>query len=82
MCRISETYDTAKRDIIKKNLAESRMSIQDAIRLYLEVLSHSENVEDLKAYLIKKKVESDPEDTVYHFDNAADAMEFLDYATR
>lgn len=82
MCRISETYDTAKRDIIKKNLAESRMSIQDAIRLYLEVLSHSENVEDLKAYLIKKKVESDPEDTVYHFDNAEDAMDFLDYATR
>lgn len=82
MCRISITYDTAKRDIIKKNLAESRMSIQDAIRLYLEVLSHSENVEDLKAYLIKKKVESDPEDTVYHFNNEEDAIEFMNYATR
>ncbi len=68
MCRISVSYDTAKRDIVKKNLEESGMSLQDAVRLYLDVLSNGEDVEDLKAYLIKKKVESDSEDTVCHFD--------------
>ncbi len=41
--------------------------------LYLDVLSNGKGVEDLKAYLIKKKVESDSGDTVYHFDNVEDA---------
>ena len=68
MCRISVSYDTAKRDIVKKNQEGSGMSLQDAVRLYLDVLSNGKDVEDLKAYLIKKKVESDSEDTVYHFD--------------
>ena len=82
MCRISVNYDTEKRDIVKKNLKESGMSIQDAIRLYLDVLANSKDAEDLKAYLIKKKIESDPEDAVYHFDNAEDAIKFMEYATR
>ena len=82
MCRISVSYDTAKRDIVKKNLEESGMSLQDAVRLYLDVLSNGEDVEDLKAYLIKKKVESDSEDTVCHFDNVEDAIKFMDYVSR
>ena len=41
-----------------------------------------ENMEELKTYLVKKKVENDPDDTVYHFDNVEEAMKFLDYATR
>ena len=82
MCRISVNYDTDKRDIIKKNLESSGMSIQDAMRLYLDVLANSNDIEDLKAYLIKKKVESDPEDTIYHFYNAEDAIKFMEYATR
>lgn len=57
------------------------MSIQDAMRVYLDMLA-SVDSDELKAYLIKKKVENDPEDTVYHFDNAEDAMNFLDYAAR
>ena len=82
MCRISVNYDTAKRDLIKKNLENSGMGLQDAMRLFLDVLANDKNVEDLKAYLIKKKVESDPEDTVYHFDDVEDAIKFMDYATR
>ena len=82
MCRISVSYDTAKRGIVKKNLEESGMSLQDAVRLYLDVLSNGEDVEDLKAYLIKKKVESDSEDTVCHFDNVEDAIKFMDYVSR
>ena len=82
MCRISISYDTAKRDAIKKNLEKSGISLQDAMRLYLDVLASDDDVEELKAYLIRKKVESDPEDTVYHFDNAEDAIKFMDYATR
>lgn len=58
------------------------MGLQDAMRLFLDVLANDKNVEDLKAYLIKKKVESDPEDTVYHFDDVEDAIKFMDYATR
>ncbi len=81
MCRISVSYDTEKRDIIKKNLDGSGISIQDAMRVCLDMLA-SVDSEELKAYLIKKKVENDPEDTVYHFDNAEDPMNFLDYATR
>ena len=82
MCRISVNYDTDKRDIIKKNLESSGMSIQDAMRLYLDVLANSNDIEDLKAYLIKKKVESDSEDTVCHFDNVEDAIKFMDYVSR
>ena len=46
MCRISVSYDTAKRGIVKKNLEGSGMSLQDAVRLYLDVLSNGKGVED------------------------------------
>ena len=32
MCRISVSYDTAKRDSVKKNLEGGGMSLQDAVR--------------------------------------------------
>lgn len=36
----------------------------------------------VREYFIKKKVETDLEDAVYHFDNADYAIKFMDYAAR
>lgn len=81
MCRVSFNYDADKRDMVKAKLAKEDINLSDSLRLYLDVLA-SDKAEELEAYLVKKKVESDPEDTVYRFDDAEEAMKFLDYATR
>ncbi len=81
MCKITVSYDSAKRDKVKKILKKEGMTIQDAMRLYLDIIADDDMPDTVREYFIKK-VETDPEDAVYHFDNADDAIKFMDYATR
>ncbi len=39
MCKITVTYDTKKRDQLKKDLEREGISLQYAIRLYLDLLT-------------------------------------------
>lgn len=39
MCKITVTYDAKKRDQIKKDLGRDGISLQDAMRLYLDFLA-------------------------------------------
>ena len=82
MCKITVSYDSAKRDEVKKILKKEGMTIQDAMRLYLDIIVDDDMPDTVREYFIKKKVETDPEDAVYHFDNVNDAIKFMDYATR
>lgn len=82
MCKITVSYDSAKRDKVNKILKKEGMTIQDAMRLYLDIIADDDMPDTVREYFIKKKVETDPEDAVYHFDNVNDAIKFMDYATR
>ena len=81
MCRISVKYDNSKKDIIKDRLKNSGESISGITRLLYDAIASGCSIDDIEAFLIRKRVESDPEDTVYHFDNADDAIKFMKYAT-
>ena len=82
MCRISVDYDDDKREALMSNLRESGISISSITRLLYDAIAAGCPVDDVEAFLVKKRVESDPDDTMYRFDNADDAIKFLEYATR
>ena len=68
--------------LLLSKLRESGVSISAITRLLYDAIAAGCPVDDVEAFLVKKRVESDPDDTVYRFDNADDAIKFLEYATR
>lgn len=82
MCKISVNYDTKKREEAQRTLSRFGISVNDGIRMYLDFLANDpKSCDKLMEKLIKEKVKNDPDNTVYRFKNAEDAMNFLEHAT-